>query len=130
MKNLSILKLNDFDTFFWKAKLGFNQEFHLHRYSEESLLEVSENSTVVIVDFYFSKTSLDEEQEIRLDIIDELISTNRDIQLFLLSPSYAGESMLKIKRSNLEIKGHNFSALMLDEISKALQPKLITKKAS
>lgn len=130
MKNLSILKLNDFDTFFWKAKLGFNREFDLYKYSEESLAEVKENSTVIIVDFYFSKTSLDEEQQIRLDIIDELVFAQREIQLFFLSPSYAGESMLKIKRSNLEIKGHNFSPLILEEISKALQPEIITKKAS
>ena len=130
MENLSILKLNDFDTFFWKAKVGFNQEFNLLDYSEEALSKVVEESSIVIVDFYFSRTSLDEEQEIRLNIIEELLFAKRDIQLFILSPSYAGETMLKIKRSNLRIKGHNFSSQMMEEIANALRAQLITKKAS
>lgn len=130
MKKTHILKLNNFDTTFWKAKLGFGQDFLLSDYNSDSLKEAGANAQIVILDFYFSRTSMDEEQAIRIETMAHLALTNRPITLYVLSPSYAGETILKIKKSSLEVNCHNFSGIILEKICQHLESNNNTKKAS
>jgi hypothetical protein len=116
MKNLTILKLNNFDLFFWKAKLGFNQDITLENYTDESLLKARSKSDLIILDFYFSRTSLDEEQSITINVMSDLFLAKQSIDLFILSPSYAGETILNLKKGKLKVQCHNFSGTILENI--------------
>lgn len=127
MENLTILKLNTFDQYFWSAKLGFDKTFTLLDYSEENLNQTAAVAQSIIVDFYFSQTSLDEEQEITLSILNALRNSGRKTTLFLLSPSYAGETIRKFTVDRTEIIKHNFSMQMIEEIAQNLNN---TNKAS
>ena len=129
MKNLTILKLNNFDTTFWKSKLGFNQEFNLLDYSDQNLLGPAFNSSIVVLDFYFSATSLDEEHEITLNVMSQLVYCKHKIDLFVLSPSYAGETILHIGKKYLDVYCHNFSGDILEQLCNQLA-NINFKKAS
>ncbi|MFT4600292.1 MAG: hypothetical protein ACI857_000466 [Arenicella sp.] len=130
MKNVSILKLNNFDSFFWKTKLGFNQEFELLDYSEFILMEKAKIADVIVLDFYFSRLSLKQEQEIILQAMASLIHSEREIHLFILSPSFAGDPILRIKKRNLSINCHNFSSTILERICTQLNANINLQKAS
>jgi hypothetical protein len=130
MKNLSILKLNNFEAFFWKAKLGFHQKFNLVEYSDESLAATKLKADVVILDFYFSGTSLEEEKEITIEVMSSLKLSGRKVQLFVLSPSFAGEKILNIKKGDLKVSCHNFSITILENICNLLSTNNNFQKAS
>ena len=130
MNKLTILTFNNFDQYFWKTNTGYKSSINIQKFSNSSINRVLENDAkIILIDFYFSRITLVEEQRICSNIINEINHFGKRINLFFLSASYAGEPMMCYQNQFCHIKGHNFSIHLFKALHSVLNKSISFQKA-
>lgn len=116
MNALSIISYNHLNKAFWDNKLD-TPEYIIARGDHGSdQLQFLKCSTVIL-DFYFSNKSEEEEKEIIEAYTLQLQQKSNPVTLFVLSPNFVGSFLINHHRKNVQMIAHNFCGTMLDLIN-------------
>lgn len=116
MNSLAIIKYNNYNKGFWNSKLD-SSNYVLVQGSQASNQIQFLNCDTMILDFYFSTTSEEEEKEIIASCVAQLQNRPTPVTLFVLSPCYTGSIMLNQHKENVQLIAHNFCGSMLELIN-------------
>ena len=117
MGSLGVLKFNNYSKLFWQCRLGPSSIFEVEHFSSEKLFEfLNQGLDILLIDFYFSNISLEEEESIKQDIINACQKDCALKELYFLSPTYAGEQIRVLEISNFKLVEHNFSLNLLESL--------------
>ncbi len=120
MQNLQILTNNKFGADFWQQRAGMIDgiEFNPLDFTVFKNLIVAQNE-FILVDFYYSKLTLQQENELIKKLEEYVLNDFGFLKLFILTPSFAGAKLEDKRHSNRTVIIHNYTCHFLRKLSSA-----------
>jgi len=114
MKNLHILTNNNLGSFFWEQRIGLFNSIKINQLNLESFNHhLTEKSNFILLDFYFSKISMQKELQMITKIKNLAHSYPGKLKLFILSPLFTDTELEYLEIDNKTIVSHNFTTCFL-----------------
>ena len=128
METLQILTNNHLGASFWEQRTALIDSINLHPLNLNVFNNlIQAQSNYILIDFYFSKISLQKQLRIIAKIKQSADTIPGNLKLFILSPVYADSEIEHIEFNDKIIVCHNFTNNFLKTLLAAGQNKLINK---